>query len=361
MTDRNFHYQDMKKALKKHPLVDTFFISKYATSPYRACEHACSYCDGRAEKYYVEGDFEQDIIIRRNLPDLLRSELSKTKEKGVVHFCSGVSDPYQPVESQEKLMRKCAEVMLESVFPASVLTKSSLVLRDIDLWEQLHQKNGFTLLMTITFLDDKLSHIFEPGASPVSERLSTLKAFKDRGIPIGIMAMPLLPFISDSPGFMQDFATKTKEIGADFIVPGELTLRPGRQKDSFLNILQDHFPLLVPKYEELYSENRPSGRCLDRYHSQLYKPFYRIFTDAGIPLLAPHRLYHGQFPKYYELTILLNHMLQLFSWKGIDTRRLKKSNQLYLDWLTNRVSNMNRSKSRLPKHIEAEIELMMQN
>ncbi len=192
MPEPHFQNQDMKKALKKHPLVDPFFISKYATSPYRACEHACSYCDGRAEKYYVEGDFEQDIIIRRNLPDLLRMELSHLKERGVVHFASGVSDPYQPVEKTELLMKKCAEVILQSDFPASVLTKSSLIMRDIDIWKQVHKKNGFCLLMTITFLDDKHRQIFEPGASSMEERFSTLKAFKERGIPTGVGDVPKL-------------------------------------------------------------------------------------------------------------------------------------------------------------------------
>jgi DNA repair photolyase len=361
MPDPHFHYQDMKKALKKLPLVDSFFISKYSTSPYRACEHACSYCDGRAEKYYVEGDFAQDIIIRRNLPGMLRKELAQQKEKGVVHFCSGVSDPYQPIEKTEMLMRQCAEVILESDFPASVLTKSSLIMRDIELWEQVHKKNGFCLLMTITFLDDKYRQIFEPGASPIEERLATMKAFKDRGIPTGVMAMPLLPHISDSKEFMTNLANTMKELGVDFVVPGELTLRPGRQKEGFMAILKEHFPQLIQSYSDLYSENRPSGRINDQYHQYLYPPFYKIFTEAGIPLLAPHYLYHGLFPKYYELVILLNHMLQLYSWKGMDTRRLKTSNILYLNWLTDKITYMNRSRKRFPQDIEDEIELMMQD
>jgi DNA repair photolyase len=361
MPDPHFQYQDMKKALKKQPLVDSYFISKYSTSPYRACEHACSYCDGRAEKYFVEGDFEQDIIIRRNLPDLLKKELSQQKERGVVHFCSGVSDPYQPIEKEEKLMRQCAEVVLQSDFPASVLTKSSLIMRDIDIWEQVHKKSGFCLLMTVTFMDDKYRQIFEPGASPIEERLATLKAFKERGIPTGVMAMPLLPYISDTKEFMTSLAIKMKELEVDFVVPGELTLRPGRQKDGFMAIMKEHFPQFEQSYLDLYSENRPSGRIKDQYHSQLYPPFYRIFIETGIPLLAPHYLYHGLFPKYYELVILLNHMLQLYSWKGLDTRRLKTSNAMYLDWLNDKITYMNRSRKRYPQDIEDEITLMMKD
>ncbi len=152
-----------------------------------------------------------------------------------------------------------------------------------------------------------------------------------------------------------------KELEVDFVVPGELTLRPGRQKDGFLAILQKHYPQFIQSYTNLYSENRPSGRIGDQYHSHLYPAFYKTFTGAGISLLAPHYLYHGLFPKYYELVILMNHMLQLYSWRGMDTRRLKISNNLYLNWLTEKITYMNRSRKRFPQDIEDEIVLMMTN
>jgi len=125
------HYLELKSIKKNSKLVDTLFPGKYRLSPYQACQHACKYCDGRAEKYYVEGDFEKDIIIKRNLPELLEMELRKIKERGTVAINSGTSDSYQPVENEEKIMRRVAEILLKYKLPASIMTKSSLIMRDI--------------------------------------------------------------------------------------------------------------------------------------------------------------------------------------------------------------------------------------
>jgi DNA repair photolyase len=359
MPDTRYQVQDIKTVLKKLPLADSFFISKYTCSPYRACEHACAYCDGRAEKYYVEGDFASDIHIRRNLPQQLANELSKLKEKGVVHFASGVSDIYQPVEAKEQLMRQCAQVMIKSGFPASVLTKSHLVQRDMDIWKMVHEQNGFFLLMTITFSNDEAAAIFEPGASSISQRLDTLQMFKQAGIPVGVMAMPLLPAISDTQSEMRKIVASLADIGVDFIVPGELTLRPGRQKDGFMHVLQTHYPQYVTLYQKLFAENRPSGRMTDNARNPFYKQFGQLLLEFDIPMFAPHALYHGFFQTYHELLILLQHLKYLYQMRGKDVRRLEKSTALYTTWLTARITQMNRSRKRFPAEIEAEIESLM--
>ena len=141
-----------------------------------ACQHGCLYCDGRAEKYYVEGEFDRDIIIRSNLPEVLERELPKLREKGFVSIGSGVSDAYQPVEEQEKLMQKCAEILVQHPFPVTVLTKSALILRDIDLWTKVHERSGFMLVVSLAFADDELRSTFEPGAGTIEQRLTMLGA-----------------------------------------------------------------------------------------------------------------------------------------------------------------------------------------
>ena len=135
------HYKDLKSISKNRHLPDAYFPSRYSFSPYRGCEHACSYCDGRAEKYYVDGAFDEDIVIRRNIPELLKKQIPKFREMSPIAIGSGVSDVYQPIENEERLMPDILNVLIESNFSASVLTKSALLLRDIELWKELNEKN----------------------------------------------------------------------------------------------------------------------------------------------------------------------------------------------------------------------------
>src|SRR5512135_2361489 len=134
MVEVTKHYIDVRNVLTRSDLAQPFIPSKARFSPYRACEHACKYCDGRAEKYYVEGDFECDVVVRRNVPERLTQELEKLREPTIVSIGSGVSDPYQPVERSEMLMARSGAILESMSIPATVLTKSSLPMRDIDIW-----------------------------------------------------------------------------------------------------------------------------------------------------------------------------------------------------------------------------------
>ena len=109
-------YRTVKKAIRREQLADPFTISMYRFSPYHACEHGCSYCDGRAEKYYVDGVFDRDIIIRENEPELLELELPKLRERAPIGIGSGVTDVYQPVEVNERLMRRCGISSRTTIF-----------------------------------------------------------------------------------------------------------------------------------------------------------------------------------------------------------------------------------------------------
>ena len=315
----NKQYIEIKSALrKKTKLVDTYFLSKYSFSPYRACQHACKYCDGRAEKYYVDGDFDKDIVIRKNLPILLEKELGKIREKGTISIGSGVSDAYQPIEKEEEIMRKCAEILSNHNLSAFVMTKSSLIMRDIDIWEKVHKKSGFTLMISLTFADSSYEHIreiFEPNVSSIEERFETLRAFKKRGMYIGVLAMPFIPYITDSEENILKLFENLKKIGTDFIVPGGLSLRPGKQKDVFMEVIKDKFPHLSKKIEIIYKENRQSGNSIFSYRKQFYRKMEKIFSLPSVaPVLTetPHRIYKNCFPIYDEIYILLNHLYLLY-------------------------------------------------
>jgi DNA repair photolyase len=139
MSEPNLKHISVKKLVRKNKLGSPF-SGLYGFSPYMACSHACRYCDGRAERYHVEGDFDHDIVIRENAAERLRAELPRLREWGPICVSSGVSDPYQPIEKEKQLTRQCAEILAESNFPVIIHTKSALALNDLDLWHKLHQK-----------------------------------------------------------------------------------------------------------------------------------------------------------------------------------------------------------------------------
>ncbi len=325
----NKKYVEIKSVLRKRATCETYFPAKYSFSPYRACEHSCKYCDGRSERYYIEGDFEKDIIIRKNLVDVLSLELEKNREFGLISIGSGVSDPYQGVEKDEKITRRALEAIYDKGFPCSIMTKSSLVKRDLDIIEKIDKKNGFYLMMSITSLDDKLGKIFEPNAPPFSKRIETLKIFKEKGLKIGVLAMPFLPHITDNRDNILSLFEKLKEINVDFIMPGGLTLRPGVQKETFMKTVYSYYPELTDKYLTLYGEERPSGTPLYSYAKILFDFLYKNILNLNIPVEVPHYVYKGKFANYDETFILLNHLKDIYSRRGEDISRLNKSILLY--------------------------------
>ena len=174
MDEARTHEREVKKTLRAASLPEPFFASRYSFSPYMACGHGCAYCDGRAERYWVEGEFDRDIVVRTNVADRLDHDLSRVRERAPVAVGSGISDAYQPVEERLGLMRPAAGVLLRHRMPASVLTKSSLVVRDLDLWRGVNDAGGSILSVSLVFADDGLRRIFEPGASPVDGRMAAM-------------------------------------------------------------------------------------------------------------------------------------------------------------------------------------------
>ena len=343
--DVRFHEKQVKKALRRENFSGTFVTAKYRFSPYSACEHGCFYCDGRAEKYYVEGEFDRDIIVRPNLPECLEQELPKLREKGIISIGSGVSDAYQPVEQERGLMRRCAEVLARYPFPVTVLTKSSLIMRDLDVWKKVNEKAGFMLAVSLTFVDDTLRKIFEPRASPAVERWEMLRVFKETGCSIAVLAMPFLPFISDSTDYLTAFYESAAELEPLFIMPGGLTLRPGRQKDTYLEVLRSRFSHLVGPTEDIYREDRPSGAAAYEYQKELFSRVSTINRTYKLPYLVPHRYYRDKVHLYDEINILLNHMAELYREQGADVLPLKKATKTYTAWITEQKAVYNRHRS----------------
>ena len=325
---------EAKSGFARAALPESFLVSLYRVlAPYRGCAHGCRYCDGRAEKYYVEGDFERDILARTNLSELVASDIASgaaLREFGSVCIGSGVTDVYQPLERELELTRKTLEALVPAQIPVVILTKSDLILRDFDLLAQFPKA---LVICTVTTANPEHAAILEPGASSPAARLEVVRKAKEAGFSSGIMAMPLCPGITATDESLGSLLDAAEAAGADFVYPGGLTLRPGRQKDLFVSVLDGQFPELRGEYDRLFAENRPSGMPLAASASAFARDCDRMLRSRGIPQMIPHSIYRDLLSPADSLFVLFCHLQSLFALRGVDTRPLKAATDRYAAWL----------------------------
>lgn len=239
-----------KSILIKSKDPSNWFGVKYYMNIYRGCMHGCIYCDSRSDCYHVD-NFDQDISIKKNAIELLRKELSSKKEKGIIGFGS-MSDAYIPLEKEYQMTRYALEVIKEFKYPVFILTKSNLVLKDLDLLMDINNDSYATVAFTITCYKDELAKIIEPKAPLPSERFMAMKTLSDAGINVGIMLAPLLPFIEDNEDNIKNIIEMGKKSGASFIVPTfGVTLRD-KQREYYYQKLDQYFPSIKDKYIKKY-------------------------------------------------------------------------------------------------------------
>ena len=197
---------------------------------YRGCSHGCVYCDSRSKCYHFTHDFE-DIEVKQNAPELLEEALRKKRKRCVIGTGS-MCDPYIPIEKELCLTRRCLEIIDRYSFGAAVLTKSDLVLRDLDLLSSINKKAKAVVQMTLTTADDELCKILEPGVCPTSRRVQVLRECKERGIPTVVWLSPLLPFINDTQENIDAIFESCAEAGVKAILCFGigLTLREGNRE-----------------------------------------------------------------------------------------------------------------------------------
>jgi len=244
----------------------------YAVNPYRGCEHGCVYCyarfiqrfTGHREKW---GEF---VDVKINAPQVLARELSKTP-KGVV-MLSSVTDPYQPLEKKYELTRKCLQRLLTYRFPITILTKSSLVLRDIDLLAEFSEcEVGFT----ITTINEEARKKYEPRSSPVEERLTALEELHERGITTYVFLGPMLPYITDASDGLRNMIQSFAKVNVDYVMVDRLNMRWDVWA-SVVEFLKQHYPSLIPAYKQvLWSRT-------SNYFEELKPKILRLCTEYGV-------------------------------------------------------------------------------
>lgn len=231
---------------------DYWFDLKYNMNLYRGCQHQCIYCDTRSECYQIK-DFDHEILYKENAIELLRKELASKRLKGTIGLGS-MNDPYQPVERKLQLTHQALEVISEFGFPLHIITKSDLVLHDIEILKQIN-KIYATVSFTITTTDDDLAKIIEPGAPLPSQRYHAMKVLSENGIQVGISMMPILPFIEDNSENISAIEEKASSAGVSYIIPSfGMTMRD-RQRSHFYEKLEQHFPGLKQKYIRKFGGN----------------------------------------------------------------------------------------------------------
>lgn len=253
-----------KSILVKSNLPET----DYVINPYTGCLHGCMYCYASFMKRFTKhkepwGEF---IDIKINAPEILEKEIKKTK-KGTV-LLSSVTDPYNPIDNKYKLTRKLLKILLKYQFPVSILTKSDLILRDIDLLKQFKNCNvGFSLLS----LDNKDINNFEKRTISIKRRLNALKVLKENNITIYVMISPIFPYITN----INKLIEKLKKIPVDFIFCENYNIKSGT-KNTIFNIINNKYPNLIDKYNTIFKNKK--------YWKEEEEKIYKLAKKYNIPI-----------------------------------------------------------------------------
>jgi DNA repair photolyase len=231
----------------------------WTINPYRGCEFGCHYCYARYTHEFMEHwdglDFERKIYAKVNAPELLRAELRAARDRGQSIALGTATDPYQPAEKQFEITRRLLEVFAEfRGLEFSITTKGTLILRDLDLLRRNAERHRLSVGLTVTTTDERLARLLEPKAPPPSKRLEAVRALSQAGIRSGVMLMPVLPGLTDSPRSLEAVARAAAESGARFLYAGVLFLMPSAMK-QFMPFLEREYPRLVKRYRKLYARS----------------------------------------------------------------------------------------------------------
>lgn len=221
--------------------VKTILSAQNGMNLYRGCTHGCIYCDSRSACYGMEHAFE-DVEVKSNAPELLEQAL-RTRKKRCMIGTGSMSDPYQPLEAQWKLTRRCAELVEKYGFGFTMITKSDLVLRDLDLLRSIHAGGRCVVQMTLTTLDESLCRRVEPQVCTTRQRVETLFRLRDAGIPTVVWLSPILPYINDTVENLEGILKDCFDAGVRGILCFGMgvTLRTGN-REYFYKQLDANFP-----------------------------------------------------------------------------------------------------------------------
>lgn len=229
---------------------------EWSVNPYQGCVHGCHYCYARRYHTYLEmdagEDFSTKIFVKINLPFLLRQELRRPSWHREHVAIGTATDPYQPIEGRYRITRRCLEAFADHETPVGVVTKGTLVMRDLDVLGDLHRRAGCVVRFSFTTLDEPIWHKVEPRTSPPRQRLKAMGRLAEAGIPVGILLAPVLPGITDDVKNLEGIVRASVRHGAESVDCAPLRLS-GEVKAHFLGFLDAEYPGLAREYRAWYA------------------------------------------------------------------------------------------------------------
>ena len=233
---------------------------------YRGCEHGCKYCFAMYSHEYLGSEqYFSDIFIKTNIAERLEKQLSSPSWKREVVNIGGVTDSYQPIEAQYKLMPEILRLLIKYKNPCIISTKSDLITRDYDLIAELAGLTYVGIAATITCMDENIRKKIEPGSVSSESRFAMLREFSKTEACIGLHAMPLIPYLTDTEENIDALFSRAKGCGVDYVIPDVLNLR-GRTRQVFFEFLRSEYPTLCKPFAELYK----TGGASKDYKQRLY-------------------------------------------------------------------------------------------
>lgn len=245
---------------------------------YRGCQHGCQYCYATySHDYLGSKKFFKDIYVKVNIVDELEKQLMSPNWNREVINIGGVTDSYQPAEEKYQLMPQILKLLIKYKTPAIISTKSSIILRDYDLIDQLSRITYINIAETITTVEEGICEKIEPGSSSVVERFNVLKEFKKTNASVGLHVMPIIPFITDNKENLNEIFLRAKECKVDYVLPGTLYLR-GSTRKLFLDFVKREFPMIFDDIKTIYK----TGGADKEYKNKLYRMINRLRDKYGL-------------------------------------------------------------------------------
>ena len=270
-----------KTALNRVPEVSRVPF-RWTINPYRGCTHSCHYCFARAFHTYLDlgigEDFSTKIVVKTNVAEVLRRELSAPRWTGETIAMGTATDPYQHCEGRYKLMRGILRALVDHENPLSILTKSTMIVRDLDLFRELGEVAPLTVSMSVGTLDEDVRRVVEPGTPPGRKRLEILARFAEAGIRTGVLVAPILPGLTDDEEHLDEVVGACAEAGVAYAVPIVLHVRSSI-REHFMPWVERTYPWLYPRYVELYGRRAYAPRA---YQEEVSERFARLRLRHGL-------------------------------------------------------------------------------
>ena len=260
---------------------------RWTINPYRGCSHACFYCFARNTHTYLDldsgEDFNSQIVVKVNAEQLVRKELAARAWTGE-HIAMGTNvDPYQRAEGRYRLMRGILEALRDFANPFSILTKGSLILRDLDLLQQCAAVTEVGTNVSVGFTDRELWRSLEPGTPGPGKRLEVCRRLNEAGLPCGVLMAPIIPFLSDSPEQLSSTVEAIAESGSTHLSPIVLHLRTGA-REWFMQWLAQNHPRLVEPYRRLYQKGAYAPKP---YQAEITAQVHELAGRFGVGRRGP--------------------------------------------------------------------------